>query len=96
MGREVEGNAEAIVKKKPPVEATNFFVCTCSPKTEMTNIEALAHLKTFHKIERAKGTRTMIAHLDCADSYSSTYEWKFGDVTMHQYLTNPRTKRTEF
>lgn len=84
------------MKKKTPVEATNFFVCQCAPDKQMTVEEAKEHLTTVHKLATAKGTKKMICHLDCADSYSSTYEWQFGDVTMHQYLTSPRTKRTEF
>ena len=62
----------------------------------MTPLEAKDHLKTVHKIESGKGSKKMTLHLDCEDSYHSTWEWRFGDVIMQQYCANPRTEETRF
>jgi len=84
-------------KETTPVKASNYFVCQCAPDKEMTGDETREHLKTVHKLEPPRqGTKKMILHLDAEDAFYSTFEWKFGDLIVHQYCSNPRTKRTAF
>lgn len=82
-----------IRKPKEPVQAKNDWVCSCSPDKIMSHPEVMEHLKTVHKMEPPlKGKKSMIMHLDCADSFSSTYEWDINGLKLHQYTINPRQK----
>lgn len=80
---------------KEPVKATNIFQCTkCSGNPEFDGLEAFKnHLVEIHQVSDFKGQRKMVMHLDCADSYHSTFEWTLsGGLTFKQFCTNPRHK----
>lgn len=79
---------------KEPVKALNVFMClSCDGKPEFDGTQEIkAHLKSVHKLTELKGQRSMVMHLDCSDSYHSTYEWEISGVKLAQYTCNPRAK----
>lgn len=81
-------------KQKEPVKASNIFQCTtCEGNPEFDNIPAFKeHLQTVHKLTEFKGKKSLTMHLDCADSYHSTYEWEIGELKFNQFTTDPRHK----
>lgn len=72
------------------VSSYNVFQCC---EQEFTQKEVIAHLKEVHQIDTsAPGTRRMIRHIDGKDFFRSDYEWKFGDLVLHQSVQQERAK----
>jgi len=79
---------------KEPVKASNIFQCSnCEGSPQFDGVEPFKeHLISVHKITEFKGKRQMTLHLDCADSYHSSFEWTLGGLKFEQFCTNPRQK----
>jgi hypothetical protein len=77
---------------KEPIKPSSTWQClTCPDQPIFVHAEFLAHLETVHKVARPfKGKRSMTMHLDCADSYHSTYEWEIEGKKYIQTTSNPR------
>ena len=81
-------------KPKEPVKPSNVFVCTTCQQTDgMTPEQTKEHLQSVHKVSSFKGTKTLLFHVDCQDSYTSQYEWDVQGVKLTQWVTNPRKIR---
>lgn len=77
-------------KPKEPVKPVNAFCC-CD--TDFDGPQAIKeHLKTAHGITEFKGRRSMQAHIDCADSFTFTFEWEINGVKFNQVTISPRHK----
>lgn len=77
---------------KEPVKASVTFLCLACNES-MDNLEAFkSHLKDKHQIVEFKGTRKMLMHLDCEDSYHSEFELEIGGLKFRQATSNPRHK----
>lgn len=62
---------------KEPIKPSSVWTCvTCDDKKDMTHPEMISHLQTVHKLETKglKIKKSLNMHLDCADSYHSTYD----------------------
>ena len=69
------------------------FQCSCDDKPEFHDLASMKeHLQSVHKLTEFKGSRSMVVHLDCADSYHSTFEWNISGVKFYQHTCNPRHK----
>ncbi len=81
-------------KQKEPIKASNVFCCeTCESKPVLESpYDVQKHLKEVHGLTEFKGKRQMLMHLDCEDSFHSTYEWEIGSVKLTQSTTTPRAK----
>ena len=73
---------------------SNTYQCrTCADNPVFTDHkEMLKHLREFHKITEATGTKKMISHMDFADSFSSVYEWEVGGIKFVQEVSAKREK----
>lgn len=81
-------------KPKEPVKNSDVFRC-CD--REFDSMKAMKeHLEKDHGVTDSKGTRSMQMHLDCADSYDSTFEWTVGGVKFLQYSTRARAINDPF
>ncbi len=86
--------------KKPEkeIEFSSAWRCDTCPSDAMTHVEMMEHLKTVHGLESKglKCNKKMIFHLDCSDSYSSTYEVTVqsdkGAIKMTNSTVSPRKK----
>ena len=77
---------------KEPIKASVTFICSAC-KESMESVDAFkVHLKDKHQITELKGTRKMLSHIDCADSFHSEYELEIGVLKFHQFTSNPRSK----
>lgn len=82
-------------KVKDPIKPSSIWCCpACDEKGELTHTEMMEHLRTIHKIETKglKAKRSMLQHIDCADSFHSTWEWTIGDLRILNWTSNPRHK----
>ena len=59
------------------IKTGRTFVCHCDKGKSLPLNQLAKHLKTVHGLEYLKGNRMMTTHLDCADHYTSVYEWRF-------------------
>lgn len=72
-------------------ENIHYFVCsTCNDGLQMTQIQAVEHLKSEHNATETKGNRQMTLHLDGRDWYQSNYQWTIGDVQLLEVCRNKR------
>lgn len=81
------------------VEYTNHWWCnTCKIEAPMTHLEAVNHLRVFHKLgDKIPATRNLILHLDGSDYFSSQYEVivtgpKGERIVLQNSVTSPRRK----
>ena len=58
---------------------------------ELDHEEMMKHLKEVHGIEKIKGTRKMLSHIDADTWYESTYEWEINGMKFYQLTHNKRT-----
>lgn len=83
--------------KKREVEFGSWFTClTCGTEETagLKNPEFVGHMTTVHGAQKPiQGTRNMTMHVDSADNYVSSYNWKFGDVRAVQTIVGPRGGR---
>lgn len=80
-------------KPTPPVEYSESFECiTCNDRKILNKQEVREHLIQVHNVKRLKGKKAMRLHLDCADSFTSTFEWDIGGVQLVQCVVCPRNK----
>lgn len=79
---------------KSPVQECNTFRCeTCSEHPEFEgNPAAVDHLKTVHGVTNFKASRSMVLHLDSADSHFTSYEWIVGEIKLTQSLNVSRKR----
>ncbi len=79
---------------KEPVKATSVWSCVEHPEQAMSFDEMLVHAKDVHGLDLKgkKCRKKMIMHLDCADSYHSTYEIECDGLKMTYATSNPRNK----
>ena len=76
-------------------EPHNLFTCqTCNMEFGVSPKEMTAHLKDAHGITEAKGKRSMLMHLDYADRFAWSYEWKFGPSDEVQAVQSTVTMRS--
>lgn len=85
------------MKTKAPKEAIKpsvLWQCpNCPEKPEFdSNPAFVAHIKEVHKLDNTRGKRSLVMHLDCADSFHNTYEWEIAGLKFHQSTSNPRQK----
>lgn len=84
--------------KTKEVKASSAWWCETCKSSEMTHPEMLAHLKDSHALETKglKCSKKMLMHLDCADSFSSSYEVTIksdkGEIKMTNSTTTPRSQ----
>lgn len=78
---------------KEPIKPTSVWFCdTCQSKAEMTFEQMVEHCKAIHNIEvkGKKCKRSMVMHVDCADSFHSTYEIEVEGLKLTHSTSNPR------
>lgn len=84
--------------KKEPVVASSVWWCDTCKTGEMEQGSMLAHLQTVHHLETKglKCNKKMVMHLDCSDSFHSTYEVTVktdsGELKLTNSTCNPRSK----
>lgn len=80
-------------KKKKPVKASNTWTCpNCPGNPQFEHKDFIEHVKAVHKLTELKGKRSMTMHVDCSDSYMSSYEWEVAGLKFYQSTINPRQK----
>lgn len=79
---------------KQPIKATSVWTCCEHPETAMSFEELLAHAKEVHGLylKGKKCQKKMVLHLDCADSFHSTYEVECEGLKLLNATSNPRHK----
>jgi hypothetical protein len=86
---------EVMKRKYPKEEPKNSETWVCC-KEGFERPEMMKHLQETHGIDpkNAKAKRQMTLHLDCADTFTSSYEWTVEDppLTFQQTVTCVRRK----
>ncbi len=78
---------------------SNTWKClACSEEPEFEHKDMMQHFRDVHKIEpkTTKGKKSMLMHLDAADSYTFQWEWTIGDIKAIQCVTNKREEGYRF
>ena len=82
------------MKPKPATNSNSWWCETCH-SGEMTFEAMEKHVQEVHHlaINGLKGKKTMMMHLDCADTFTSQYAWDFAPIPlkMTQSITCVRT-----
>lgn len=80
--------------KKEPVKVSSVWACYCDTSKSMNFDEICAHCCEEHglMIRGKNAKRSMVMHLDCEDSYHSTYEVEVEGIKLTNSTTNPRNK----
>ncbi len=76
-----------------------IWTCSaCKGSPTFDHEEMMTHLREVHDIDpaKAKGTRTMLAHVDAADWFSWDYEWTIGDLVLKQSICSERNADDPF
>lgn len=64
----------------------NYFICPeCDENKEMKRDEFVEHLKKVHGVDKPKGNRSLMLHINRKPRHSASYKWTIADKIYYEY-----------